>query len=102
MTISEHTDDNRIVLNIEGRVDANTSSQLQDAIMSALQTAKHVTVNFENVTYLSSAGLRALLLGHKQATSKGTVMELFNPSDFVIGVLVTVGFDKVLNITHNR
>jgi anti-anti-sigma factor len=102
MTISEHTDNNRIVLEVDGRVDANTSPQLQDAIMFALQTTKRVTVNFEKVSYLSSAGLRALLLGHKQATSKGTTMELANPSDFVTGVLAAVGFDKLLNITHNR
>jgi anti-anti-sigma factor len=102
MTISEHTDDNRIVLNIDGRVDANTSAQLQDAIVSALQTAKHVTVNFEKVSYLSSAGLRALLIGHKQALSKGTVMELVNPSDFVTSVLGAVGFDKILNITRGE
>jgi anti-anti-sigma factor len=102
MTISEHTDNDRIVLDVVGRVDANTSTQLQDAILSALQTTKHVTVNFAEVMYLSSAGLRALLIGHKQASSKGAVMELANPSDFVASILTTVGFDKVLNITHSN
>ncbi|MDR1247213.1 MAG: STAS domain-containing protein [Clostridiales Family XIII bacterium] len=101
MTISEHTDNGRIVLDIEGRVDANTSAQLQDAIITALQTAKPVTVDFANVQYLSSAGLRALLLGHKQATSKGTTMEISNPSDFVTSVLNAVGFDKILHITRD-
>jgi anti-anti-sigma factor len=100
MTISEHTDNDRVVLYVDGRVDANTSAQLQEAVLSALQTTKHVTLNFAEVQYLSSAGLRALLIGHKQASSKGAVMELANPSDFVMSVLTTVGFDKILNITH--
>jgi anti-anti-sigma factor len=100
MTISEHTDNDRIVLDVDGRVDANTSAQLQEAVLNALQTTKHVTLDFAGVMYLSSAGLRALLIGHKQASSKGAVMELANPSDFVTSVLTTVGFDKVLNITR--
>jgi anti-anti-sigma factor len=102
MTISEHTNDAGIVLAIDGRVDTNTSEQLQSAVLSALQTAKHVTVDFAKVPYLSSAGLRALLLGHKQAISKGATMELANPTDFVKSVLASVGFDKVLRITYAR
>jgi anti-anti-sigma factor len=101
MTISEHTEKGLVVLNVDGRVDTNTSIQLQNAILSALQTAKHVKVDFTKVPYLSSAGLRALLLGHKQASSKGSVMELVNPTEFVDGVLAAVGFDKVLRITRD-
>jgi anti-anti-sigma factor len=102
MTISEHADKDRIVLDVDGRIDANTSEQLQNAILAALRDAKHITVNFAKVPYLSSAGLRALLLGHKQASSKGATMEISNPSEFVTGVLSAVGFDKVLNITHSK
>jgi anti-anti-sigma factor len=100
MTISEYNDKGNLVLEIDGRVDTNTSEQLQDAILSALQTSKHVRLDFAKVPYLSSAGLRALLLGHKQALSKGAFMEIANPTDFVKGVLASVGFDKVLHITQ--
>ncbi|MDR1574161.1 MAG: STAS domain-containing protein [Clostridiales Family XIII bacterium] len=102
MTISEHTNDAGIVLEVDGRVDANTSDQLQAAVLSALKTAKHVTVDFSKVSYLSSGGLRALLLGHKQALLKGAAMELANPSDFVKSVLVSVGFDKMLRVTYDK
>jgi anti-anti-sigma factor len=100
MTISEYKDKEGLVLEIDGRVDTNTSEQLQAAILSALQTSKHVRLDFAKVPYLSSAGLRALLLGHKQALSKGAVVELANPTDFVKGVLASVGFDKVLHIAQ--
>jgi anti-anti-sigma factor len=101
MTISEHrTGEGGFVLEVDGRVDTNTSPRLQDAILLALQTEKHVKVDFAKVPYLSSAGLRALLLGHKQAISKGARMELSNPTDFVASVLRSVGFDKVLTITR--
>ncbi|MDR1604995.1 MAG: STAS domain-containing protein [Gracilibacteraceae bacterium] len=98
MTITEHIDESGVVLVVEGRVDTNTSPQLQNFILAALQTTGHVTVDFAKVPYLSSAGLRALLLGHKQAVSKGAVLELVNPTEFVTSVLNSVGFDKVLRI----
>jgi anti-anti-sigma factor len=102
MTISERKDNGRIVLEVNGRVDTSTSEQLQEVILAALHKEKHVTVDFANVPYLSSAGLRALLLGHKQALSKGALMELANPTDFVKSVLVSVGFDKVLHIIYDQ
>ncbi|MDR1322143.1 MAG: STAS domain-containing protein [Gracilibacteraceae bacterium] len=98
MTITEYKDESGIVLAVDGRVDTNTSPQLQSSILAALQTAEHVTVDFAKVPYLSSAGLRALLLGHKQAVSKGAVLELACPTEFVTSVLTSVGFDKVLHI----
>jgi anti-anti-sigma factor len=101
MTISEHKTDDGVKLAVEGRVDTNASPQLQNAILSALQTAKYVRVDFTKVPYLSSAGLRALLLGHKQAASKGAVMELINPSDFVFSILNSAGFDKIIHITRS-
>ena len=52
-----------IRLIVDGRVDTNTSPQLQQAILSAFQKSKDIVVDFLNVPYISSAGLRALLIG---------------------------------------
>ena len=65
-------------LMVDGRVDTNTSPQLQQAILNAFQKQKDVVVDFLNVPYISSAGLRALLIGQKTAASKGGSMKLTN------------------------
>lgn len=83
---------------VEGRVDTNTSPQLQSAILSAFQKNKDVVVDFLNVPYISSAGLRALLIGHKTASSKGGSMKLTNVSDAVMDILGMTGFSKILKI----
>lgn len=90
--------DNHIRLMVEGRVDTNTSPQLQQAILNAFQKSKCVVVDFLNVAYISSAGLRALLIGQKTATSKGGSMKLTNVGDTVNNVLVMSGFNKILTI----
>ena len=83
---------------VEGRVDTNTSPQLQQAILSAFQKNKDVVIDFLNVPYISSAGLRALLIGQKTATSKGGSMKVTNVSDVVMNILELSGFAKILKI----
>ena len=49
MTISSTVKDNCAVLLIDGRVDTNTSPQLQSAILNAFQRASHIVQDFEMV-----------------------------------------------------
>ena len=98
MQITETRDNEVITIAIEGRVDTNTSPQLQQAILSAFQKSKDIVVDFLNVPYISSAGLRALLIGQKTATSKGGSMKVTNVSETVMNILEMSGFSKILKI----
>lgn len=98
MTITAIQTGGQITLSIEGRVDTNTSPQLQGEILKSFQSAKSLILDFEKVPYISSAGLRALLIGQKTASSKGASMELINVTGVVMSVLESVGFSKILTI----
>ena len=98
MTIKTINEDSKTILQVEGRVDTNTSPELQKKILAALQSAQQLVIDFEQVPYISSAGLRALLLGQKTANSNHTSMIVTNVSPMVMQVLKAVGFDKVLKI----
>ena len=98
MQITETRDGDTIQLTVEGRVDTTTAPDLQKSILDAFQKGKHVIIDFSAVEYVSSAGLRALLLGQKTATSKGGKMTVTNVCDAVMQVFTMSGFAKVLNI----
>lgn len=83
---------------VDGRVDTNTSPYLQQAILSAFQKKNDIVVDFLNVPMISSAGLRALLIGQKTAESKGGSMRLANVNETVRNVLEMTGFDKILTL----
>jgi len=83
---------------VEGRVDTVTSPQLQQAILNAFQLRNDVVVDFVNVPIISSAGLRALLIGQKTAESKGGTMKLVNVNESVFDVLKMTGFHKILMV----
>ncbi len=98
MTISSTIKDNEALLQIDGRVDTNTSPQLQSAILNAFQRSSRLVLDFAKVPYISSAGLRALLIGQKTANSKRAVMELIHVSPTVMTILQSVGFADILTI----
>lgn len=98
MTITTKRDGSHVTLAIEGRVDTNTSVQLQGEILRTFQSAKLLTLDFAQVSYISSAGLRALLIGQKTARTKSAVMELVHIQPTVLTVLELSGFDSILNI----
>lgn len=98
MNILSKNNDGEIMLSLEGRIDAITSPQLQEEIVKAFQKSNGVMLDFEKVEYISSAGLRALLIGHKTAQSKHGYMRLKNVSEMVRDVLEMTGFNSVLDI----
>ncbi len=96
MTIKEVKGDGEIVLELEGRVDTITAPELQQAILVAFQKEKKLILDFTNIEYISSAGLRALLIGEKTAKSKGGSMLITGASEAVKEVFNVTGFLKIL------
>jgi len=97
MRVTETKADDKIILAIEGRVDTTTAPELQNSILAAFQKGNHLVVDFAEVAYISSAGLRSLLIGQKTAASKGGTMVLTNVSDAVMEIFDTTGFSDILN-----
>ncbi len=98
MTINETRTSEKVILAVEGRVDTNTSPELQDAILKAFQKGNILELDFADLDYISSAGLRALLLGHKTAASKGGSMLIKNVNEEVMEIFEDTGFSDVFEI----
>ena len=98
MNITETRNDDIIILKIDGRVDTNTSPQLQDQILKSFQKVNSLVLDFQDCAYVSSAGLRALLIGQKTASSKKGAMKLINVPEVLMSVLEMTGFVNILTI----
>lgn len=98
MTIDESKSGDILQLNVHGKVDANASTEFQNEVLKAFQKSKSVIVNLADVNYISSAGLRALLIGQKTANSKGGKFTIINANPSVIEILRVTGLEKVLSV----
>ena len=98
MQISESRDGEVITLKIEGRVDTNSSPKLQEIILKSFQKVNQVVLDLQTCTYVSSAGLRVLLIGQKTAGAKKGTMKLIHVPEILMSVLKLSGFLKFLTI----
>ena len=57
-----------------------------------------IDFNFEKLEYLSSAGLRLLVLFKKEAQATNNKMVIRNINDVIREIFSVTGFDKILKI----
>lgn len=98
MNIKKTKENAVISFNLDGRLDTTTALQFQEALIPAFDEADEIVLDFKDLAYVSSAGLRVLLLGEKTAKAKSKAMTLTNVSQEVIEVFEMTGFSDMLNI----
>ncbi|MCL2637766.1 MAG: STAS domain-containing protein [Oscillospiraceae bacterium] len=98
MIITAEESVNKIVLGLSGRLDTTTAPQLQKELLAKIELGQDIELNFEELNYVSSAGLRVLLIGEKTAKSKDITMTLINVSEEIMEVFNMTGFANVLRI----
>lgn len=82
---------------IDGRFDAMTSIDVQKRILSLLDSGnKTIILDFQKVSFLSSAGLCALLIASKRAKEIGSLVALIHTSPQVDETLETTGFNSFI------
>jgi len=86
------------LLSLSGRLDTVTAPNLHEELDQAYLVASRVELDFTDVAYVSSAGLRVLLLGEKTAKANGKVMVIKNISDDVREIFEITGFLAILTI----
>jgi len=85
-------------LALTGRLDTVTAPQLQEAVIPEFDNAEKVTLDFSDLVYVSSAGLRVLLLAEKTAQAKSANLKITGVCPEVLEVFEMTGFTGMLNI----
>ena len=66
MKIDVKKEDGKLYVELEGRLDTNTSPKLESALGDNLDNAESLVLDFEKLRYISSSGLRVLLMFQKK------------------------------------
>jgi anti-anti-sigma factor len=83
----------------QGRLDALTVPHFEEVLREQLdQGVSNLVVDFGEVTYISSSGLRALLTARRLAKSQGGDVKLCRLSPRVYEIFEMVGFTQVFGI----
>lgn len=91
------------VVDVKGRIDSTTAPSLGQALAGTLAGARNVLVlDFSATEYLSSAGLRVLLLAARQVEQAGGKLVVCELNDRVREVFAVSGFDSILTVCAQR
>ena len=83
----------------EERIDAHNSGELKEAILHLIEQGEtNIIVQLEQVKFIDSSGLGALLSGHKNATAKSGKLALVNMQHQVLSMFELTRLDRVFEI----
>ncbi|MDD4171556.1 MAG: STAS domain-containing protein [Syntrophomonas sp.] len=96
MKILENKKSNVTVIELDGRLDSSTSSLLEEKLLAGLGFGEHnYIIDFAQVDYISSAGLRVLLMAAKKSKAAGGKVVLSALVDNVKEVFDIAGFTSI-------
>ena len=98
MTINKTNENGKLMLILEGRLDTTTAPQLEAVLIPAFDEAREIMLDFSGLAYVSSAGLRVLLMGQKTAKAKSASMSLTGVSAEIMEIFEMTGFVDMLTI----
>ena len=97
MKINKEVNGTKLTLAIDGRLDTITSPELEKEVKESVEGITELVFDFNELDYISSAGLRVLLTAQKIMNGKGE-MYIIGCSEDIIGIFEITGFSEILTI----
>lgn len=92
MTVDTKTVDGVTVVTLTGDIDGKTAPDVQQQLLPLIETNDALVLDMNDVNYMSSAGLRVMLLLYRQAASQDSHLALIGLSEEVEDVMSATGF----------
>lgn len=97
MTIDKIQDGAKLKVKVSGRLDTTTAPELEDDLKKSLDGVEELVMDFEELEYISSAGLRVLLSSQKIMNKQGA-MEVIGVNSTIMEIFEVTGFIDILTI----
>ena len=86
---------------LDGRLDIEGAAMVDLPMNVIAGSKKAVLIDLQQVSFLGSMGLRALVAPARAIKSRGGKVVLFGPNELVEKVLKTSGMETLIPIHHN-
>ena len=97
LKINKTVENGKAFFELEGRLDTVTAPDLENELKASLNDVTELTLDFEKLEYISSAGLRVLLSAQKQMSKQGTMI-IVHVNDTIMEIFEVTGFIDILTI----
>ena len=97
MIIEKKLNGTELTVAISGRLDTTTAPQLEAEFKASIADVEKLVLDFADLEYLSSAGLRVLLAAQKVMNTQGEMI-IKNVNDTINEIFEVTGFVDILTI----
>lgn len=97
MKITVNRDEGKLLIKLSGRLDTGTAPDLEEIIKEGLTGVTDLVMDFDQLEYMSSAGLRVLLAASKTMKKQGSMI-IRRVNEEVMEVFTITGFSDILTI----
>jgi anti-anti-sigma factor len=98
MEIIKTPSEDKVILSISGKLSAAAGRDFNAAVEEALGESNTLVLDFKNVDYLASAGLRVLVTAQKRLSASKGSLSLLNVRSEVMEVFEVTGLDEIFDI----
>ncbi|MCY4424115.1 MAG: STAS domain-containing protein [Acidimicrobiaceae bacterium] len=103
MGINAERADGTVIAKADGRIDSSNSREFHTELEAVVADSDAALVlDFEDVAYISSAGMRVILLTAKSLQKSGIKLALCSMNDSIREVFKISGFDKIIEIHESQ
>lgn len=97
MTINKVQEGNTLTIEVGGRLDTTTAPELERVLKDSYDGIITMILDMKELVYLSSAGLRTILVAQKQMNKQGNLI-VRHVNDTIMEVFEVTGFNDILDI----
>lgn len=97
MTVNKNREGNALCVSVVGRLDTVTAPELEASLKEEFEGLADLTIDLGELEYISSAGLRVLLLAQKTMSKQGK-MVVRNVNETVKEIFDVTGFSDILTV----
>ena len=98
MDIIKKYNEKEITIEVKDRIDTVTAPDFENEILDEMGKFDSLIIDFTNLEYISSAGLRVLIATQKKLKPENIPMTIINVNDTINEIFRMSGFDKILKI----
>lgn len=98
LKISESEREGVCVIAIDGRLDSQTTEGAQSIFSEATKIHPRILLDCANTTFMSSSGLRAIVMTHRSAVDNGGRIAVYVPRAEILATIHISGIQKVISI----
>jgi anti-sigma B factor antagonist len=90
------------VFRIKGRLDATSTTELEQKVLLRLDRGvTHLIMDFSELEYINSAGLRILVMSYQRLHSRGGQVMVCGVRDYIAEIFEISGYNRIFIMCHD-